>query len=140
MTNQDNSSSKEQQFKIRFATVLQDLQQTGSRDSETMWLIGSLAGELATKLGQKSWGGAKSVMTREMYDELLSAFEKQGNAKYAAGEVKHAYALQALAVSLVSGTQRADVQMVEGEKLLDALIDQSVATFLNMPKPVPTAH
>ena len=140
MTSQDNSPSKEQQFKIRFATVLDDLQQNGTKDAETIWLIGSLAAELATKLGQTSWSAAKSVMTREMYDELLSAFDNQGNAKHAAGEIKHAYAIQALAVSLVSGTQRADAAMAEGEKLLDAMIDHCVTTFLNATKPEPIAH
>ena len=49
---------------------------------------------------------------------------------HASGQVKQAYAIQALAVSLVSATQRADTMLAEGEKLLDAQIDRSVAHVL----------
>lgn len=122
--------TKETEFKQRFAAVLLDLQEVGSRDGEAMAMIGSLAAQLADKLQQKSWSGAKSVMTSEIYNGLLKSFETQGNIQHQAGRAKHAYAIQALALSLIAGTQRSDPQMVEGEKLFDAIIDRSVAIYL----------
>lgn len=118
--------TKEDEFKQRFATVLRDLQQAGAHDGEAMGLIGSLASELADQLQQSSWSGAKSVVTTETYNGLLKTFETQGNSLHQAGRAKHAYAIQALAVSLIAGTQRLDPQMAEGEKLMDAIIDRAV--------------
>lgn len=121
------ASTKETEFKQRFTAILEDLQQVGSRDGEAMGLVGSLAAELAAKLGQNSWSGAKSVMTAETYNGLLQTFEKQGNAHHQAGRTHHAYAIQALAVSLIAATQRSDPHMAQGEQLLDAILDLSVA-------------
>ena len=121
--------TKEAEFKQRFASVLQDLQEAGTRDGETMALIGSLASELAASLKQQSWSGAKSVMTTETYNDLLKTFETKGNGHHQAGRIKQAYALQALAVSLIAATQRADQTMAQGEMLLDAIIDRSVAIY-----------
>lgn len=119
--------TKEEEFKQRFATVLADLQQTGVNDGEAMGFIGSLGFELAHKLQQDSWSGAKTVITAETYNGLLKSFETQGNSLHQSGKAKQAYAIQALAVSLIAGTQRQDPQMAAGEKLLDAIIDRAVA-------------
>lgn len=118
--------TKEDEFKQRFVAVLRDLQQTGSHDGEAIALIGSLAADLADTLQQDSWSSAKSVVTTEAYNRLLKTFEAQGNALHQSGKTKQAYAIQALAVSLIAGTQRQDAQMAEGEKLLDAIIDRAV--------------
>lgn len=119
--------SKEQDFKIRFAAVLQDLQQSGSKDSEAMWLLGSLATDLADNLRSPTWVGAKSAMGGKTYETLLHTFEAQGTEHHQAGRKKHAYAIQILAVSLIARTQRADPEMEAGEALLDQIIDYTVA-------------
>lgn len=121
--------TKEAEFKQRFAAVLRDMQQAGSQDGEAMALVGSLAAELATKLGQKSWSAAKLAMSAQTYDSLLRTFEQQGNAHHAEGRQKHAYAIQALAVSLIARTQRNDPEMAAGEKLLDSIIDYTVSVY-----------
>lgn len=118
--------TKEQDFKIRFATVLQDFQQNGMKDPEIMWLTGSLASDLADDLKSVSWSAAKSVMNKVTYDNLLKAFEKRGTEYHRDGREKHAYAIQLLAISLISGTQRRDPEMVAGEQLLDHVIDSAV--------------
>lgn len=119
--------TKEQDFKQRFIAVLADLQQEGSQDGETMALIGTLGAEIASKLEQPSWTGSKAALDPAGYDELLAAFQNQGNALHQAGETKKAYAMQALTVSLVAATQRQDPQILAGERLLDGLIDRSVS-------------
>ena len=121
--------TKEEDFKIRFAAVLQDLQQNGSKDAEAMLLLGSLANDLAGNLKTTSWTGAKSRVSGKSYETLLHAFESQGTEHHAAGRKKHAYAIQVLAVSLVAATQRNDPQMAAGEALLDQIIDYTVAVY-----------
>lgn len=127
--------TKEQDFKQRFATVLQDLQQDGSNDGPTMYLLGSLASDLSADLKSKTWSDAKKVITPALYDQLLKKFEHEGNEHHAAGRGTHAYAIQALAVSLVAGTQRKDPEMREGEQLLDARINHAIALYRAQPKP-----
>lgn len=129
MTEQTTSPSKEAEFKQRFTAVLKDLQEVGSQDGEAMALVGSLAGELAAKLNQASWTGAKSVMTGETYSNLLKTFETQGNEHHKAGRIKHSYAIQLLSISLIAATQRADAIMAAGEQLLDGVIDHTVSVY-----------
>jgi hypothetical protein len=124
-----NQASRNAEFKQRFAAVLGNIHKTSAEDGEAMALIGSLAAELAGDLQQQNWSTAKSVMAPRTYNDLLKIFEKRGNEAHQAGRTKHAYAIQALAMSLIAGTMRSDPQMAEGEKMLDALIDHSVAIY-----------
>lgn len=119
--------TKEQDFKQRFAAVLQDLQHDGASDPAAMLLLGSLATDLSHNLHATNWTQAKQAMTAKDYDALLKTMTVQGNAHHAAGRAKHAYAIQALAVSLIAHTQHADPDMVSGEHLLDGLINSAIA-------------
>ena len=121
--------TKEEEFKQRFVAVLKDLQENGSKDNEAMWLLGSLASDLADDLKVADWSAAKRGMHSETYNTLLRTFEAQGNEHHQAGRGKHAYAIQALAVSLIARTQGADPQMAAGEALLDQIIDYTVAVY-----------
>ena len=69
-------TTKEEDFKRRFATLLQDLQQTGTKDTETMWVLGTLAAELAKDLQSSTWSGAKAKMNVAIYDQLLKKFQE----------------------------------------------------------------
>lgn len=115
------------EFKQRFIAVLTDLQDTSAEDGEAMALIGHLASDLANTMQQKSWSATKRVITPQVYNDLLKVFEQRGNEYHQAGKTKHAYAIQALAMSLISATMRKDAHLAEGEKVLDALIDRTVA-------------
>ena len=125
------------EFKQRFVAVLTDLQDTAAEDGEAMALIGHLASDLCGTLQQKTWSAAKTVITPQVYNDLLKVFEQRGNEYHQSGKAKHAYAIQALAMSLVAGTMRADHQLAQGEKILDSLIDHSVGVYrsLNPVKP-----
>lgn len=120
------------EFKQRFAAVLADIQRTGQEDGEALGLIGHLASDLAKSLQQPNWSKAKTVITPQTYNDLLKIFEQRGNEYHQAGQAKQAYAIQALAMSLISGTMRKDPQMAEGEKYLDAVIDRSVAIYQSL--------
>lgn len=121
--------TRDAEFKQRFAAVLSDIQKSGAEDGEAMGLIGHLAADLAASLQQQNWVTAKANMTPQTYKDLLKIFEQRGNEYHQAGKAKHAYAIQALSMSLVAATLRADPQIEAGEKMLDAIIDRSVAVY-----------
>jgi hypothetical protein len=114
--------------------VLQDLQQVGSKDPNVLLLLGSLAADLSDDLKQPNWTAAKKVITPALYDQLLKKFEHEGSEHHTAERSEHVYAIQALAVSLIAGTQRQNPDILTGEQLLDTLIDHSVALYRARPK------
>lgn len=122
-------ATKEEQLKVRLATVLRDLGSEGRKDPEAVLLIGSLASELIDKGKAKSWPALKDSLSAADYDKLLHDFQSQGGALLDAGEGKKAYAIQALGLSLVCRTQRKDFQMREGEMLLDGFIAGAVKLY-----------
>lgn len=123
---------RDAEFKQRFAAVLADIQKTGAEDGEALGLIGHLANDLAKSLQQPNWSTAKKVITPQTYNDLLKIFEQRGNEYHREGKTKHAYAIQALALSLISATMRSDPQMAQGEIFLDAVIDRSVSVYQSL--------
>jgi hypothetical protein len=128
--------TKEEEFKQRFAAVLVDLQENGKKDPEAMWLIGSLACEIAEKSGKSTWVEFKRTMAQQTYAQLLSDFEKEGNRQYREGDRKKAYAIQVLAISLIAYTQN-DPQMRAGDSILDQLIEMTIAIYRDHREPKP---
>ncbi len=126
--------TKEQDFKRHFAAVLRDLNEGGRKDPEAMLLLGGLASDLSDDLKRKNWTLAKQVMTPVIYNQLLKRFDQEGSDHLAAGRTTHAYVIQALAVSLVAGTQRNDPEMKSGEDLIDVLINRAIALYRAQPK------
>jgi hypothetical protein len=94
-----------------------------------MWFLGSLAADLTDELKASDWPSAKRAIDAPTYDALLRAFEAKGNEHHQAGRTKPAYAIQAMAISLVARTQNADPQIAAGEPLLDQLIDAAAKAF-----------
>lgn len=127
MTSNTSSPDKYEDLRQRLAAVLRDLQDAGVKDPEAITLIGTLALDLTSKLKTASWGDAKQSLNEKGFTELLSSFDKHGNALYKDGKVKQAYAIQALAISLVASRQRGQKRIVEGEQLLDAIIEAALA-------------
>jgi hypothetical protein len=126
---------KEEELKTRLAAVLRDLQTEGTKDPEALFFIGSLAVSLIDKTKARSWPAFKEKLSTAEYDLLLRDFQTQGKKLHNAGEGKKAYAIQALAISLVCRTQRNDFQMREGEALLDRLIAGAVASYRKALRP-----
>lgn len=121
--------TKEEEFKQRFASVMLDLQENGRNDPEAMWLIGSLACEIAEKSGKTKWADFKRGMNQQTYAQLLSDFEKEGNRQYREGDRKKAYAIQVLGISLIAPTQDRDPEMAAGDELLNEFIDMTVLIY-----------
>jgi hypothetical protein len=126
-------TAKEQQFKEQFNAVLADLRDAGSRDDEAMFLLGSLAANLATDGGATSWRGLKALLSQDAYTSMLNTFQKQGRTLLKQKKPKAAYAMQVLAMSLIAHTQT-DPKMRMGENLLDTLIDRAADAYRKLPK------
>lgn len=121
-------TTKEDDFKKRLATVLADLNRNGVDDGETMFMLGAIAGRLCDGGKRPSWSTLKPALSKNGYNLLLKQFQDEGRQLLAAGKDKAAYAVQALAVSLVAHTQT-DPIVREGERLLDTIIDKTVANY-----------
>ncbi|WEK05331.1 MAG: hypothetical protein P0Y65_03465 [Candidatus Devosia phytovorans] len=121
--------TKEEDFKIRLAAVLKDLHDDGAADGEAMFLLGSLAAGLADDLKARNWVTAKNAMTPETRNNALRTFTDQGNLHHREGRAKQAYAIQALTMSLIASTLRADKDIAAGEPLLDTIINAAEARF-----------
>ena len=113
----------------RLVAVLRDLEAAREADPEAIWEIGSLAASLVDKAKAASWSGLKGDLTQEMYEGLVRDFQTQGNALWQAGKSRKSYAVQALAISIVASTQRANVRLREGEALLDQVIDGALEAY-----------
>ncbi|KKB10040.1 hypothetical protein [Devosia chinhatensis] len=122
-----DDTQRKEQFKLQLASTLADLKSDGVRNVEAMALIGSLATELADRLGQNTWSQAKTILSAQQFDELLTSFRLRGNQMQQSGKSGHVYALQALSVSLVAKGLSDDADIAAGEQLLDALIDRTVS-------------
>ncbi len=115
-------------FKSRLAQVLKDLNENGIKDKEAMWLIGSLAGKIISDAKSKNWVELKSSISQSGFSAMLNELQNQGQKMQEAGNIKAAYAVQAIGTSLVANTMK-DKDTKEGGKLLDILIDQSVIFY-----------
>jgi hypothetical protein len=120
--------TKEEEFKQRFVAVLQDLQENGKNDIEAMWLLGSLAAALVDKAGKTSWAELKRTISQQDYSRLLTDFQTEGNRQHREGDVKKAYAIQILGISLITVTQT-DPQLAAGAALLDEIIQTTILIY-----------
>lgn len=118
----------EQDFKVRFAAVLKDLMENGQKDPEALWLMGSLASRIIDDVKMDDWPKFKTALTKEGYDALLKAFEKQGKERYANGNKKAAYAVQAIAISVIA-SKMTDPDIVSGNDLMDEFIGQTIRIY-----------
>jgi len=118
----------EEDFKSRFAVVLKDLMDNGHKDPEAMWLMGSLAARIMNDVKMNDWSEFKTSLTKEGYDALLNAFQRQGQELHSSGNQKAAYAVQAIAVSVVA-SKMTDPDVISGNELMDEFIGQTVRIF-----------
>lgn len=121
-------ADKTEDFKQRLATVLDDLRTDGVDDGEAMYMLGSLGQQMLDAGAAPNWTALKGKMSAEAFQSLLNTMQVRGNALMAEGKGKAAYALQALAVSLVARTQP-DPTIRQGEQLLDGVIESAIARY-----------
>lgn len=127
-TQQMTELSIEDGFKSQLATVLKNLDSHGTKDREAMWLIGSLAASLVDSGEATSWPDLKSRISESGFKAMLHSLQQQGAKFQIEKEARKAYAVQAIAISLVADSMK-DPETKTGGKLLDEMIDQAIWFF-----------
>lgn len=112
-------------YKKILATILNNIQESGVNDDETVWLIGDLASRLLDKTAIPSWERMKQALSNEAYDGLLLSFQEQGAKSLSDGNHKAAYAMQALGCSVI-GSRMNDPEIATGVRLLDDFINAAI--------------
>ena len=123
----------EQFFKIRFVNLMKDLGDNASKDPETIWLIGSLAGSIIEENNKKTWKEFKLSLAKDDFNRLLSAFQSQGSRLAKDNNHKSAYAVETLAISVIAPTMKKDPHIVKGNKLLDTMITDAITFYRRKP-------
>lgn len=115
--------------------VLVDLNAARTRDPEAVALIGSLAERLMKDTKADNWDVFKSELSAETRDQLVNTFGREIEDSGNKGQIKLAYAMQAVATSLV-GARFNDERIVKGVELLDDFIVAARDFYVrNAPKP-----
>ena len=110
--------------------ILVDLDQVRQRDPGTMMLIGSLADRLCVDAGQASWPEVKAALDDAARQSLIDKLSREIEDSGKKGEIKPAYAMQAIAASLV-GSGMSDERVSGGIALLDDFITAARDFFVH---------
>ncbi len=147
MANQDNqkpenpaeksAASPEEFFKTRFISLMADLGKNASKDPETIWLIGSLAGSILSDANIAQWPHFKSALSAEAYNRLLAALKNQGNQLSKDKNHRGAYAVETIAISIIAPTMFKDEHIKKGNELLDKMIADAIKFYHKNPAPKP---
>ncbi|MGV8831858.1 MAG: hypothetical protein ACOH2N_07785 [Devosia sp.] len=108
--------------------VVADLHETGMEDGEAMYVLGAGADSLCTTRDAQSWVGFKSTLSTPDIKALLSKIDAEGNEYVKAEKGRHAYALQALALSLAAINAEQDITQA-GAALLDSVIEAALVNY-----------
>ncbi len=120
--------TSEDDFKTRFVAILQDVHDAGAKDPQAMWLVGSIAANLLDRTNVATWNkyvASRTPMARRI---LLDDLEGKGKGFTAQGRLRHQYAIQIIAASLIAHTVK-DQSIKTGSELLDEVIDRAVVYY-----------
>lgn len=116
------------EFKAKFYPLLKNLREHGEKDSEVIWLIGSLASEICAAGNKANWPLLKAKLNDEAYDSLINKLIEQGNKLSAQDKDKAAYAAQILISSTIA-SRMADEDVQKGNQLLDGFITKAIGLY-----------
>ena len=120
----------ESEFVAQFHGVVDDLDKVGRSDTETMWLLGSLAARLVKEAKADNWTDLKLKITQRSLEEVVDTLENQAIAYTAEGKTKPAYVARLLGISLVAGRIN-DAKLKQRDQLLNNFIDTAAIVFIN---------
>jgi hypothetical protein len=120
--------TSEDDFKARFVAIMQDVREAGAKDTQAMWLVGSIAAGLLDRAKVETWKKYASSRTPMARRVLLEDLEGKGKGFTSQGRTRHQYAIQLIAASLIAHTVK-DQVVKSGNALLDELIDGAVAFY-----------
>lgn len=115
--------------------IVVDLNKARTQDAEAVAMIGSLADRLIKDGGAEDWAGFKDSLDAETLQSLSAKLGREIEDSGNNGQIKLAYAMQAVAASLV-GARFSDIRVAKGVELLDDFIFAARDYYVrNAPKP-----
>ena len=97
-------------------------------------LLAELTAVVSDLHSAQSWAGFKSTLTDADIMALLQQIDAEGNSSVHEEKGRHAYALQALALSLASTNAQQDTTKA-GAALLDQVIEAALKNYRTQAKP-----
>jgi hypothetical protein len=116
-------------FVAQFHRAVDDLDRTGRSDTETMWLLGSLAARLVTEAHADNWTDLKLKLTPDSLEELVDSLERQAGVYATEGKAKPSYVAKLLGISLVAG-RVGDATLQRRDQMLNTFIDTAATVFI----------
>lgn len=113
----------------KLAAVLADLQESGASDGEAMFMLGAGADHLCDSLDVQSWAAFRQRLDAHAMTGLLAQIDSEGQVALAEGKSKHAYALQALGLSLTATGFPRDGAIRDAAALLDEVIGKALVLY-----------
>lgn len=112
----------------KITEVLRDLHEQGADDGEAMFILGAGADYVCTTGQAATWPALKAKLSAAETIGLLAQIDSEGNAAAAKDQIKQAYALQILGLSVAAN--RAQSQQVHAATdLLDDLIIRALGNY-----------
>ena len=119
----------EADFITQFHSVVDELDQVGRNDNETMWLLGSLAARLVREAEADNWTDLKLRIGPKSLEELVTSLDAQATTYQQDGKTKQAYIARLLGISLVAG-RIAEPKLRQRDQLLNNFIDTAAIVFI----------
>ncbi len=112
----------------KITQVMRDLHEQGADDGEAMFMLGAGADYVCTTGQATTWTALKSKLSGTETIGLLTQIDAEGQAAVAKGQVKHAYALQILGLSVAAiGAQSQEIRTAT--RLMDDLIATALGNY-----------
>ena len=119
----------EADFITQFHSVVDELDQVGRNDNETMWLLGSLAARLVREAKADNWTDLKLRIGPKSLEELVTTLDTQAAAYQQDGKIKPAYVARLLGISLVAG-RVSEPRLRQRDQMLNNFIDTAAIVFI----------
>lgn len=116
------------QFLPRLVGVIKSLRDNAKDDPEVLVYIGSIASDVIARGGKNNWPELKAALSNEAYDGFLKDCQKQASTLNQKGDHKGAYAIEVIVTSVIA-SRIGDEKIVEGNKLLDDIINRSAKAY-----------
>jgi len=112
----------------KITQVMRDLHEQGANDGEAMFMLGAAA-DYVCKTGQAAtWPALKARLSPTETIGLLAQIDAEGQAAVAKEQIKHAYAIQILGLSIAAiGAQSPQIRTATG--LMDGLIATALGNY-----------
>lgn len=112
----------------KITQVLRDLHEQGANDGEAMFMLGAGAVYVCQTGQSTTWPALKARLGTSETVGLLAQIDAEGQAAVAKDQIKQAYALQILGLSVAASGARGE-QITAATELLDGIIVSALDNY-----------